>query len=132
LQKALKRRNVLAAIAAAKELPQLSLLDALELTVLIARKDPRRFQRAATRWLLRYLVEHPDATIEGAGLVASSLLALPGASYQRAAGKLRAMAERATSRRRTTRTSPAPQVRSSSGASCSRSVRRPCDRPRTR
>jgi hypothetical protein len=31
---------VVAAVAAAKELPQLSLLDALELTMLIARKDP--------------------------------------------------------------------------------------------
>jgi hypothetical protein len=39
-QKALKRRDVLAAVAAAKELPQLSLGHALELTFLIARKDP--------------------------------------------------------------------------------------------
>ena len=31
-QKAIQRRNVVAAVAAAKELPQLSLLDALELT----------------------------------------------------------------------------------------------------
>jgi hypothetical protein len=41
-QKAIQRRNVVAAVAAARELPQLSLLDALELTMLIARKDPRR------------------------------------------------------------------------------------------
>jgi hypothetical protein len=34
-QKALQRRNVVAAVAAARELPQLSLLDALELTMLI-------------------------------------------------------------------------------------------------
>jgi hypothetical protein len=38
-QRALKRRNVLMAVAAARDLPQLSLLDALELTVLVARKD---------------------------------------------------------------------------------------------
>jgi hypothetical protein len=36
-QKAIARRNVLAAVAAARELPQLSLGDALELTFLIAR-----------------------------------------------------------------------------------------------
>ena len=99
-QKALRSGNVLAAVAAAKELPQLSLGDALELTVLLARKDPRRFQRAAARWLLRYLEEHPDVTIDEAGLAASCLLALPGASYQQAAETLRAMAERATRRRR--------------------------------
>jgi hypothetical protein len=87
-------------VAAARELPQLGLLDALELTLLCARKDPRRFQRVAARWLQRYLEEHPDVTIEEAGLAASCLLALAGASYQQAAETLRAMAERATRRRR--------------------------------
>jgi hypothetical protein len=38
---------VIAAVAAARELPQLSLLDALELTLLVARKDPRRHPRTA-------------------------------------------------------------------------------------
>jgi hypothetical protein len=99
-QKALRRGNVPAAVAAARELPQLSLGDALELTVLIARKDARRFQRAAARWLLRYLEEHPDVTIEEAVMAASCLAALPGASYGEAAQTLRTMAERATRRRR--------------------------------
>ena len=52
------------ALAAARDLPPLSLLDALELTVLVARKDPRRHQRVATRWLLRYLEEDSHATVE--------------------------------------------------------------------
>jgi hypothetical protein len=43
------------AVAAARDLPQLSLADALELTVLVARKDPRRHPRVASRWLLRLL-----------------------------------------------------------------------------
>jgi NAD(P)H-dependent FMN reductase len=91
---------VLAAVAAAKELPQLGLLDALELTLLIARKDPRRHQRVAARWLLRLLEEHPDVTIEEAGLAVSCLIALlPGARYQEAVQTLRAIAERATRRR---------------------------------
>jgi hypothetical protein len=91
---------VVAALAAARELPQLSLADALELTMLIARKDPRRHPRAAARWLQRYLEEHPEATIEEAALVASCLAALPGGSFQPAVQTLRAMAERATRRRR--------------------------------
>jgi hypothetical protein len=92
---------VLAAVAAARELPQLGLLDALDLTLLVARKDPARHQRMAARWLQRYLEEHPEATIEEAALAASCLAALPGASYQEAAQTLRGMAERATSRRQT-------------------------------
>ena len=52
------------ALAAARELPQLSLEDALELTLLVARKDPRRHPRVAARWLLRYLEDDPAATVE--------------------------------------------------------------------
>jgi len=75
-QRALKRRNVLMALAAAKDLPQLVLIDALELTILVARKDPSRHPRVAARWLLRYLEEDPHATIEEAALAASSLVTL--------------------------------------------------------
>ena len=91
---------MIAALAAARELPQLSLEDALVLTLLVARKDPRRHPRVAARWLLRYLEEDPAATIEEAGLAASALLALTGAGYQEAVQTLRAMSERATRRRR--------------------------------
>jgi hypothetical protein len=69
--------------------------------MLIARKDPRRHPRVAARWLLRYLEEVDDATIGEAALVAACLAALAGDRYQDAALSLRAMAERATSRRRT-------------------------------
>jgi hypothetical protein len=99
-QKAIQRRNVVAALAAARELPQLSLLDALELTMLIARKDPSRYPRVAARWLRRLLEEHPDLTIEEAALAASCLVALPGTGYREAAQTLKAMAETATRRRR--------------------------------
>jgi hypothetical protein len=89
-QKAIQRRNVIAAVAAAKELPQLSLLDALELTMLIARKDSSRYPRVAARWLQRLLEEHPDATIEEAALAASCLVALPGVGHREAAQTLQA------------------------------------------
>ena len=82
-QRALNRHNVLMALAAAKDLPQLSLVDALELTVLVARKDPRRHPRVAARWLLRLLEEQPDVTIEEAVLAASSLAALTGVAHRR-------------------------------------------------
>jgi hypothetical protein len=51
-------------LPAARELPQLSLEDALELTLLVARKDPRRHPRIAARWLRRYLEEDPAAKVE--------------------------------------------------------------------
>ena len=88
-------------MAAAKELPQLSLIDALELTMLIARKDSNRYPRVAARWLLRYLEESDGATIDEAAMVAACLAALAGDRYQDAALTLRAVAGRATSRRRT-------------------------------
>jgi hypothetical protein len=91
---------VVAALSAARELPQLSLLDALDLTLLVARKDPARHPRIAARWLQRYLEEDPAATIEEAALAASCLAALPGVGYREAAQTLHAMAERATRRRR--------------------------------
>ncbi|HSB39781.1 MAG TPA: hypothetical protein VLD13_11880, partial [Gaiellaceae bacterium] len=92
--------NVVAALAAARELPQLSLEDALELTLLVARRAPHRHQRVAARWLLRYLEEDPEATIEEAALAASCLVALPGAGYREATQTLKALAETATRRRR--------------------------------
>jgi len=88
------------ALAAARDLQQLSLADALELTVLVARKDPGRHPRIAARWLLRYLEEDPHATIEEAALATGCLVALPGVGYEETARTLRAMAERASSRRR--------------------------------
>jgi hypothetical protein len=50
--------------------------------------------------LLRFLEEHPGATIQEAALGASSLVALTGVGYREAAQTLQAMAERASGRRR--------------------------------
>ena len=41
--------------ATVKEIGRLRLAEALELTLLIAREDPRRHPRVAARWLRRYL-----------------------------------------------------------------------------
>jgi hypothetical protein len=100
-RRALQRGNLTVAEAVSKELPPLDLTNALELTILIACKDPRRHPRVAARWLLRYLEECPEATIDEAVMVAACLAALAGDRYQDASLTLRAVAERATSRKRT-------------------------------
>lgn len=56
--------------------------------------------RVAARWLLRLLEEDPDLSIQEAALAASALGALPGAGYLEAVATLKAMSERASSRRR--------------------------------
>jgi hypothetical protein len=89
-RRAVERGNLLAAEAAAKELPRISLGDALDLTLLIARKDPRRHPRVAAPWLLRYLEECDDATIDEAAMVAACLAALAGDRHRDAALTLRA------------------------------------------
>jgi hypothetical protein len=99
-QEALQRRNVIAALAAARELPQLSLMDALELTMLIAQKDSGRYARVAARWLSPLPRGHPDVTIEEAALAASCLIAVRDAGYSEASQTLKALAEPATRRRR--------------------------------
>jgi hypothetical protein len=62
--------------------PAKPVVDALELTILVTRKEPRRHPRIAARWLLRFLEEHPHLTIEEAALAASSLIALTGDGYE--------------------------------------------------
>jgi hypothetical protein len=75
----------MAAEATAKELPRLGLADALELTLLVARTDPRRHPRVAARWLLRYLEEDGKATIDELAFAASCLAAFTGNGYPEAA-----------------------------------------------
>jgi hypothetical protein len=91
------RRSRALAEATAREVGRISLAEALELTLLIAQKEPRRHPRVAARWLLRYLEERPGATIADAAMVAGCLEALCGDSHDEAARALRAMADRATS-----------------------------------
>jgi hypothetical protein len=48
--RAIERGNLVIAETTAREIGNISLVEALELTALIARKDPRRHGRAATHW----------------------------------------------------------------------------------
>ncbi|HVF77443.1 MAG TPA: hypothetical protein VNA28_04020 [Solirubrobacteraceae bacterium] len=56
-QRALATGNLHLIRAAAAELPQVDLVDALAVCVAIRDAEPQRFERAALRWLARYAVE---------------------------------------------------------------------------
>ena len=83
----------------AREIGRITLAEALEITILIARRDSRRHQRVAVHWLQRYIDEHPGVTLDDAGLAGSCLTALTGRNGEDAAVTLRAMSDRATGRR---------------------------------
>jgi len=78
----------------------------LELTILIAEREPHRHARIAARWLLRYLEVRDRATIDDAALVTSCLVALGGDRHLEAATALRAIAKTATTSNRTVRAVP--------------------------
>jgi hypothetical protein len=60
---------------AAKELGQLSLIDALALVACCARSGSPKFEKAAVRWLVRISEEH-DASLRDIRLAANCLEAL--------------------------------------------------------
>ena len=66
--------------------------EALELTELIARKDPRRRSRASVRFLER-LLDEQRLSIEEAALAATALTALGGPGNDSALGLLRRLAQ---------------------------------------
>lgn len=56
-RRAIERRALWAAEDAARELPNLPLEDALQLVHLYAERGSPKFERAAMRWLERYITE---------------------------------------------------------------------------
>ena len=74
-QRAIHRGHVQAAEMAAREMGGLSLLDALTLCELLANADPARYERAALRWLQRFIDERLPPLTEVA-LAASALAEL--------------------------------------------------------
>jgi hypothetical protein len=75
IERAIHRRHVLAAEMAAREMGGLSLADALLLRELLANADPSRYERAALRWLERFINERLPPLAEVA-LAASALAEL--------------------------------------------------------
>jgi hypothetical protein len=74
-ERAIHRGHVQAAEMAAREMGGLSLADALLLCELLAKADPTRYERAALRWLERFIEERLPPLSEVA-LAASALAEL--------------------------------------------------------
>lgn len=90
--RALQTGNLVVAEGMARELGRNSLAEALELTALVARKDPRRHPRVAVRWVARY-VEEFEPTLNEIALVVGALSALTGERHAEALRVLRAMVD---------------------------------------
>jgi hypothetical protein len=60
---ALETGNLTLVRAAAAELPSVNLDDALRVCLLLRSADASLFERAAIRWLGRFALEHPRATL---------------------------------------------------------------------
>jgi hypothetical protein len=60
----------------AREIGRVTIAEALELTALVARKQPERYGRLAARWLCLYLEEHAKASLEDVELLVSKLRSL--------------------------------------------------------
>ena len=71
-RRALSVGNLALVHAAAGELPQVDLDDALRICLLMSEQDDARFERAAVRWLARASLETPSMRLDDlrAGLVA--------------------------------------------------------------
>jgi hypothetical protein len=69
-KRAIERRNLWGAEDAARELPNLSLEDALQLVHLYTERGPK-YERAALRWLARYLDESSPTLDNFAKIVGS-------------------------------------------------------------
>jgi hypothetical protein len=72
----------------ARELPALSLADALELLFLMHAVRDERYSRAATRWLGRVLAERPHVGLGAAAEMADALAGLDGTAPSVARSRL--------------------------------------------
>ena len=99
LHRAIERGNLFVAEKVLRELGRPTLVELLELTILIAFKNPRRYPRVAGRWLLRYLKAHGEATIDDAAFAVACPEAVGGPNNLHAVTALRDMAERASCER---------------------------------
>ena len=68
-RQAIERRALWLAEDAARELPKLSLQDALQLVHLYAERGSPKYERAAMRWLERYIAEGSPGLAQYASVV---------------------------------------------------------------
>jgi hypothetical protein len=93
-QRAVQQRNVLGAEAAARQLGQLTLDNALRLLFLYAEKEPLKYDRAALRWLGRYVTEGKAVSLFKAQLALAALAELRAGEREAAAKLLSELARR--------------------------------------
>lgn len=93
-RRAIATENVVAAELNARMMGNVTLVEALELTALVALKDPKRRSRYAARWLGRWLAETPAATLDDAAIVVAYLGALGGRRHAQTVASLRGIVER--------------------------------------
>jgi hypothetical protein len=93
-RRAIERENLAAAELNARMMGNVTLVEALELTALVALKDPKRRGLFAGRWLSRFLSERPGTALEDAAIVVAHLGALGGERHAAALAMLRGAVER--------------------------------------
>ncbi len=98
-KRALQSRNATLATAAAQELEEVALDDALRLVLLYREARDWRFERAALRWHLLLLTEAPALGLQGARVSAQALIAIGGEHVERGVEALSELLERARARR---------------------------------
>jgi hypothetical protein len=76
-RRALDRGNATEALSAASELGLVGLAEALELTLLLADKEPEKYDRAAVRWHVRFLQEVPNVDVRESQAVLALLAVIP-------------------------------------------------------
>src|SRR6266545_6518862 len=85
-RRALDRGNVTEALSAAAELQVVGLAEALELTLLLADREPAKYERAALRWHARFVREEAGVDMPESQAVLALLGAIP--EHRTAAGAL--------------------------------------------
>jgi hypothetical protein len=98
-QRAIERGNLVVAEVTAREIGRISLVEAMELTALVAKRDPQRHSRFAARWLFRYLQESDQITIDDCAVAVGLLLTLGGPRHDEALLALLGIVERASGAR---------------------------------
>ncbi len=86
-KRAIERGNLVVAEATAREIGRLSLEEALSVVLLYSEHDPIKFERAALRWLARYVTEGKAVSLLKAQLALSAPAELR-AGEREAAAKL--------------------------------------------
>jgi hypothetical protein len=94
LRRALDRGNLVEALASASELEHVGLVEPLELVLLLCRKEPKRYPRAALRWHGRYCREVRDVDLEEGQAVLACLAALSSGRKSAAARALGELLDR--------------------------------------